>query len=448
MDLKSYVIKYFTGSHFDDGRTFGCSADNISANGNAEMLSDAAWNIEVNGIVSGGKYAAALEEIQKKISDGFRPDAAIVFFAKNEFIERFLNRLSLIVGDIPIGGGGAVPAPGGGKGILIPHAEDVNVLLIKDARYIWRLDWLNVHGDTGCKINVRTASVRTILSIREEHSEKDIPAQAWFKKEIQDRKLPDGSFEHLAFLTTQGYNLHASPEGEFAIHTGSDIPYTGELRLGAVNIDKYERQIAEFCLADNSIVFGCAGLKSIVNIALPAGKNSLQAFLHGEVISCGRISPLFDIALGIDSELSGYDNIRLRGMLLGLSRSEIEGYMRDIVEFTELGDYLDIPVRTYSSGMMTRLTFAVATCFSPEILLMDEWIMAGDAAFLSKARHRVTSFVERASVLVLASHSPEICRQWCTKAVWMERGQVRMIGEIEPVLQAYSAATSVVTSLY
>jgi ABC-type polysaccharide/polyol phosphate transport system ATPase subunit len=159
----------------------------------------------------------------------------------------------------------------------------------------------------------------------------------------------------------------------------------------------------------------------------------------GKISSCGRISPLFDIALGIDSELSGYDNIRLRGMLLGLTAREIESYISDIVEFTELGDYLDIPVRTYSSGMMTRLTFAVATCFSPEILLMDEWIMAGDATFLAKAQHRVASFVERASILVLASHSIEICRQWCTKAIWMERGQVRMIGEIEAVLHAYSA---------
>ena len=176
-----------------------------------------------------------------------------------------------------------------------------------------------------------------------------------------------------------------------------------------------------------------------------AGKTTLLRVMAGvyqpsagEVVSCGRISPLFDISVGIDSEMSGYDNIRLRGMLLGLSRREIEAYLTDIVEFTELGDYLNIPVRTYSSGMMTRLTFAVATCFSPEILLMDEWIMAGDAAFLTKAQHRIENFVERASILVLASHSIEICRKWCTKAVWMERGQIRMLGDIETVLTAYT----------
>jgi len=142
--------------------------------------------------------------------------------------------------------------------------------------------------------------------------------------------------------------------------------------------------------------------------------------------------------VGIDNEISGYDNIRLRGLILGLTASEIESRMPDIVEFTELGNYLDIPVRTYSSGMMTRLTFAVATCFSPEILLMDEWIMAGDANFLAKAQHRVQSFVERANILVLASHSLEICRKWCSKAVWMERGEIKMQGDIETVLAAYS----------
>jgi ABC-type polysaccharide/polyol phosphate transport system ATPase subunit len=180
-----------------------------------------------------------------------------------------------------------------------------------------------------------------------------------------------------------------------------------------------------------------------------AGKTTLLRVMAGvyepsvgDVICHGRISPMFDISLGIDSEISGYDNIRLRGLILGLSADDIESRMADIVEFTELGDYLDIPVRTYSSGMMTRLTFAVATCFSPEILLMDEWIMAGDASFLAKAQHRVQSFVERANILVLASHSLEICRQWCTKAAWMERGEVKMLGDIEPVLEAYTAASN------
>jgi ABC-2 type transport system ATP-binding protein/lipopolysaccharide transport system ATP-binding protein len=155
---------------------------------------------------------------------------------------------------------------------------------------------------------------------------------------------------------------------------------------------------------------------------------------------------MFDVGLGIDSEISGYDNIRLRGLILGLSSGEVEERMADIVEFTELGDYLDLPVRTYSSGMMTRLTFAVATCFAPEILLMDEWIMAGDGGFLAKAQRRVEAFIQRAGVMVLASHNNEICRRWCNKAVWMDRGEVRAEGAIDEILDAYTRQISHVNS--
>jgi ABC-type polysaccharide/polyol phosphate transport system ATPase subunit len=162
--------------------------------------------------------------------------------------------------------------------------------------------------------------------------------------------------------------------------------------------------------------------------------------ISGRVTSSGRISPMFDIGLGIDTDISGYENIRLRGLVLGLSADVIESRMDDIVAFTELGDYLDLPVRTYSSGMMTRLTFAVATCFAPEILLMDEWIMAGDAGFIAKAQDRVESFVEKASILVLASHSMSICRKFCNRGIWMQRGQVVADGPIDEVIDAYTSA--------
>jgi ABC-2 type transport system ATP-binding protein/lipopolysaccharide transport system ATP-binding protein len=175
-----------------------------------------------------------------------------------------------------------------------------------------------------------------------------------------------------------------------------------------------------------------------------AGKTTLLRVMAGiyepsagEVHINGRISPMFDIGLGIDNDLSGYDNIRIRGMILGLSKKEVEQQLTDIADFTELGDYLDMPVRTYSSGMMLRLNFAVATCFQPEILLMDEWIVAGDAHFIAKAEKRIDSFINRASVLVLASHSLKICEQWCNKAVWMDQGQIRQFGDIRTVIDAY-----------
>lgn len=180
-----------------------------------------------------------------------------------------------------------------------------------------------------------------------------------------------------------------------------------------------------------------------------AGKTTLLRVMAGiyepvagTVTIHGRISPMFDIGLGIDTDLSGYDNIRMRGLLLGLSSREIDRLLPAIAEFTELGDYLDMPVRTYSSGMTLRLTFAVATCFEPEILLMDEWILAGDASFMAKARARIDSFVQKASVLVLASHNLDVCRRWCNKGLWLQQGQVQAFGAITDVIDKYQAAAA------
>jgi ABC-type polysaccharide/polyol phosphate transport system ATPase subunit len=161
----------------------------------------------------------------------------------------------------------------------------------------------------------------------------------------------------------------------------------------------------------------------------------------GTVSVRGRISPMFDIGLGIDNDLSGYDNIRIRCLLLGIPSRQVDRLLPDIADFTELGDYLDMPVRTYSSGMMLRLNFAVATCFDPEILLMDEWILAGDAHFIAKAQERIESFVRKANVMVLATHNLEICRKWCNKGLWLQGGQAKAFGPIAEVIDAYQATT-------
>ena len=164
--------------------------------------------------------------------------------------------------------------------------------------------------------------------------------------------------------------------------------------------------------------------------------------IEGSVVTRGRISPMFDISLGIDADLSGYDNIRLRALLLGLSPGAIEQHLPDIAQFTELGEYLDMPVRTYSSGMILRLGFAVATCFQPEILLMDEWILAGDAHFMGRAEARIQSFIERASVMVLASHNLQLCSRWCTMGVWLDQGRVREFGPVDKVIEQYTMSVA------
>lgn len=127
----------------------------------------------------------------------------------------------------------------------------------------------------------------------------------------------------------------------------------------------------------------------------------------------------------------------MRGMLLGLSRSEINSKVDEIADFTELGDYLKIPVRTYSSGMLLRLAFAVCTSVEPEILLMDEWIGVGDAKFLEKAKSRLDDFVSRSKILALASHSNDLIRQVCNKAVLIDKGGIVAYGEVTEILEIY-----------
>jgi lipopolysaccharide transport system ATP-binding protein len=136
-------------------------------------------------------------------------------------------------------------------------------------------------------------------------------------------------------------------------------------------------------------------------------------------------------------ELTGRENILLRGLYNGLHRSALPRLEEDVAEFAELADFLDLPVRIYSAGMVVRLGFALATAIKPQILLMDEWFLAGDATFLDKARHRLEEMVRSADILVLSSHSMGIVRNWCTRALWLDQGQIVADGPTDEVLDRY-----------
>ena len=161
--------------------------------------------------------------------------------------------------------------------------------------------------------------------------------------------------------------------------------------------------------------------------------------LRGTVLRVGRVAPLFEIGLGMDPEATGYENILLRGLLLGAAPADIRARTDEIAAFAELGDYLAVPVRTYSSGMRLRLAFAVCTSIEPDIILMDEWIGVGDASFVEKAERRLTDLVGRAGILVLASHSPALLQRTCTKGVLLHAGEVAAVGPIDDVLEAYAS---------
>jgi ABC-type polysaccharide/polyol phosphate transport system ATPase subunit len=159
--------------------------------------------------------------------------------------------------------------------------------------------------------------------------------------------------------------------------------------------------------------------------------------IAGRMLIEGRVTPLFDLMPGLDVEDNGYENIITSGLLLGLSRAEIERRIPDIEEFSELGEYLSLPVRTYSTGMTTRLGFALVTALDPDVLLMDEGIGAGDARFAERAQERVNEFVGRSRIVVLASHSPALITSICNKAALLQAGRLVAIGSVTDVFAQY-----------
>lgn len=180
-----------------------------------------------------------------------------------------------------------------------------------------------------------------------------------------------------------------------------------------------------------------------------AGKSTLLNVLAGIyqphigfVDISGKVTPLFNPSLGLDTDDTGYENIYTMGMYHGLTKQEIDSKRDEIIQFSELGDFIHSPVRTYSSGMLLRLSFAIVTSLHPEILLLDEGIGAGDAGFAHKARQRLESFYEKISILVVASHSDALIREMCNKAILLEHGRMVTFGPVDEVLKVYHEGIS------
>jgi ABC-2 type transport system ATP-binding protein/lipopolysaccharide transport system ATP-binding protein len=161
---------------------------------------------------------------------------------------------------------------------------------------------------------------------------------------------------------------------------------------------------------------------------------------RGRVDISGRLLPLIEKGLGINPELSGEANIELPLRFLGASEDEIRHAQTWVPEFTGLDQFIHLPVRTYSEGMKARLTFALSTAIEADILVLDEWLSAGDINFVDKAEVQLKKMIDRTGILVLASHSLELLRSTCTQVLWMEHGRIAMLGEPNEVLNAYIAA--------
>jgi ABC-type polysaccharide/polyol phosphate transport system ATPase subunit len=176
-----------------------------------------------------------------------------------------------------------------------------------------------------------------------------------------------------------------------------------------------------------------------------AGKSTLLKVMagiyppqRGRVVTEGHICPLFEFITGFEMEATGWENIRTRALLLGMSPREIDQKIDGIAEFSDLGEFLDIPVRHYSSGMHVRLAFATSTAVDPQILLLDEVMAAGDAAFIESARKRMNDLMERASIVVFATHSLDVLPQFCDRTILLRHGRVVADGPTGEVVRLYT----------
>ncbi len=214
-----------------------------------------------------------------------------------------------------------------------------------------------------------------------------------------------------------------------------------------IKIMRHELMFKEFKALDDITfqvrrgdVFGLVGTNG-------SGKSTMLKIIAGVLEpssgTCrvrGTIAPLIELGAGFDMELTARENIYLNGALLGYSRAFIDEHFDEIVDFAELRDFLDMPLKNYSSGMVARIAFSIATATKPDLLIVDETLSVGDYLFQKKCEERIQSLINDAHVTVmLVSHSTEQVERMCDRAVWIEKGKMRMLGDTDEVLRAYSS---------
>lgn len=208
--------------------------------------------------------------------------------------------------------------------------------------------------------------------------------------------------------------LNAATGGKIIQNTGK---FTEIEALKNINLDIKE--------GDRVALIGHNGSGKTTLLRVLAG---VYAPVEGSISVKGKITSLLDSMLGMDGEATGIENIKLRGLFLGLRPKQTEKLIDEIVDFSELGDFINMPVRTYSSGMVLRLAFAISTSTQPEILLMDEWMSVGDEQFRNKAEKRLEQFVDKAGILVMATHDHGLAERVCSKHIYLEHGCIINLG--------------------
>jgi lipopolysaccharide transport system ATP-binding protein len=205
-------------------------------------------------------------------------------------------------------------------------------------------------------------------------------------------------------------------------------------RGGHISIEALKNLDLEITAGDRLGIMGHNGSGKSTLLRLLSGIYEPSA---GKIERSGSIASLVDISLGINAESTGRENIFLRGKLMGLSKKEIDEKIDEIIEFSELGDYINLPVRIYSSGMLLRLAFSVSTSITADILIMDEWLSVGDGAFAERASNRLRELVDSSEILVIASHTRSLIEETCNKVVWLEHGVIKKVGPVAEIVPEY-----------
>ena len=230
------------------------------------------------------------------------------------------------------------------------------------------------------------------------------------------------------------------------MHFRMDKNHTTSLKEWVVSFLKGKQQYEEFHALENVTfdvkrgeIFGVIGRNGAGKSTLLKVVSGIYKPTSGKAVSAGRIAPMLELGSGFDQELSGHDNIFLNGAILGFSEDFLKEKYDEIVAFSELGEFIHQPIKTYSSGMMMRLAFSVATIVEPEILIVDEILAVGDASFQQKSRARMLELMQGGTTVLFVSHTMSQIREMCDRVLWLDHGTVKMIGPTQEVCDAYEA---------
>ena len=231
-----------------------------------------------------------------------------------------------------------------------------------------------------------------------------------------------------------------------SMHFRMDKNHTTSLKEWVVSFLKGKQQYEEFHALENVTfdvkrgeIFGVIGRNGAGKSTLLKVVSGIYKPTSGKTVSAGRIAPMLELGSGFDMELSGHDNIFLNGAILGFTEDFLKQKYDEIVAFSELGEFIHQPIKTYSSGMMMRLAFSVATIVEPEILIVDEILAVGDASFQQKSRARMLELMQGGTTVLFVSHSIDQIREMCDRVLWLDHGQVKMLGDTQTVCDAYQA---------